>query len=605
MARPRQAVAVKRQTAPAKVAAGRSPHTSQAATDLAQLLRSRAFCLSGEGAALARVAANLQATGGQLDEAAAAWVGAGTPPEGRVALSLGEAAGALGPHSFGFLNNIDGIAPLAAPLPGMHDLPRRGSIAWVVPRRDALPEVLPLLGGRGLGLSWLISVGDGDPAEVLRFLGLDPATSGILLALGRGVRAQTLSAALADKPVVLLEPPTLAPREGQLVRAVARRAGAVVTSQLEEWLAHAALLDAAAERGAGPAGSAKRLRAAVVVAGAGGDFVASEVQQVRAQSRALLSVRPVSSEEPAELEGALRQASQDAQVVVLCGAQELLGEVAAPGPLLRIDPGQPERLRALLRALAIPAAQRGDEKQLKSTADRERVEGVLAGLPPPLYVGGAAVSDEVLGDHDLKRLLHAYGVRVSRQAPANTATAALRILTKLNLPVEIIPHVPPESDVEAVAAAEASGRLVCATQAEVKRQATLLLSRAPHVMLREALPAGPQLRLQATAERGIGMVLRVARIGAQGAEAALLPLRAGEARQLAEQLGSGLGDGESKALMELLAGVSACLDEHALSIDLIVQLGKEPVVLHAAGVLKRQAQPSASASASISTAKKN
>lgn len=593
MARPRQAVAVKRQTAPAKVAGGRSPHTSQAATDLAQLLRSRAFCLSGEGAALLRVAANLQATGGQLDEAAAAWVGAGAPPEGRVALSLGEAAGALGPHSFGFLNNIDGIAPLAAPLPGMHDLPRRGSIAWVVPRRDALPEVLPLLGGRGLGLSWLISVGDGDPAEVLRFLSLDPATSGILLALGRGARAQTLSAALVDKPVVLLEPPTLAPREGQLVRAVARRAGAVVTSQLEEWLAHAALLDAAADRdaGASTAGSAKRLRAAVVVAGAGSDFVASEVQQVRAGSRALLSVRPVSSEEPAELEGALRQASQDAQVVVLCGAQELLGEVAAPGPLLRIDPGQPERLRALLRALAIPAVQRGDEKQLKSTADRERVEGVLAGLPPPLYVGGAAVSDEVLGDHDLKRLLHAYGVRVSRQAPANTTTAALRILTKLNLPVEIIPHVPPDGDVEALAAAEASGRLVCATQAEVKRQATLLLSRSPHVMMREALPAGPQLRLQATAERGIGMVLRVARIGAQGAEAALLPLRAGEARQLAEQLGA---EGESKALMELLAGVSACLDEHALSIDLIVQLGKEPVVLHAAGVLKRQAQLSAS-----------
>lgn len=601
MARPRQAVAVKRQTAPASGrSAGRSPHTSQAATDLAQLLRSRAFCLSGEGAALARVAANLQATGGQLDEAAAAWIGVGAAPEGRVALSLGESAGALGPHSFGFLNNIDGIAALAAPLPGaLNDRPRRGSIAWVVPRRDALPEVLPLLGGRGLGISWLISVGDGDPAEVLRFLGLDPATSGILLALGRGVRAQTLSEAIADKPVVLLEPPSLATRDSQLVRAVARRAGAVVTSHLEEWLAHAALLDAAAERGAARdsslAGPARRWRAAVVVAGAGGDFVASEVQQVRAQSRALLSVRSVDSEEPAELEGALRQAAQDAQVVVLCGAQDLLSEVTAPGPLLRIDPAQPERLRALLRALAIPPLQRGDEKPLKTAADPERVETVLAGLPPPLYVGGAAVSDEVLGDHDLKRLLHAYGVRVSRQAPANTTTAALRILTKLSLPVELLPNAAPHSDVEVVAAAEAGGRVLCATQAEVKRQATLLLSRLPHVMLRESLPAASQLRVQASAERGIGMVLRAGRIeagarAAQGWEAALLPLRLGEARQLADSLLAG-GDAapEPKALVELLAGISACLDEHALTLDLIVQLGKEPVVIHAAGVLKRQA----------------
>lgn len=610
MARARQAVAAKQVAGRAQPdAQRRGLHTSQAATDLAQLLRARAFCLSGEGALVARVASNLQATGGRIEEDAAAWIGTGIPPEGRVALSLGEAAGALGPHSFGFLNNLDGVAALAAPLP-VHERPRRGHIAWVVPRRDALPEVAPLLWGRGLGASWLISVGDGDPAEVLRFLGLDPATSGILLALGRGARSQTLHEALGDKPVVLLEPPSPLARDSSLIRAVARRAGAVVTAQLEEWLAHAALLDAAAENGqasdgvATPAGPARRLRAAVVVAGAGADFVSSEVQKVRSQQRALLSVRAADSEDTALLDRELRQAALDAQVVVLCGSSDVVDSVRSPGPLLRVDPGQPERLRALLRALATPPPAR-DDKPAKGRVDRERVETVLSDLPPPLYVGSAVVSDEVLGDHDLKRLLHAYGVRVSRQAPANTTTAALRILGKLSPPVELLPAVTPDKDVERVVLEETAAKVLCGTQAEVKRQAALLLSRAPYVLLREVLKAAPQLRLQACPERGLGLVLRVGRTelgaGRTGSgpgpaevwEAALLPLRLGEARNLAETLlgSSQLGtdaDCDAKALCELLIGVSTCLEAHVLALDLIVLLAKEPVVVHAAGVLKRQ-----------------
>jgi hypothetical protein len=603
MARARQAIARPATAAP-RSAAERGLHVSQAATDLAQLLRARSFCLAGSGALFARIAANLQATGGSVDEEAAAWIGQGTPPAGRIALSLGAAAGALGPHSFGFLNNLDGIAPLAAPL---GERPRRGSIAWVVPRRDALPEVLPLLCGRGLGVSWLISVGDGDPADVLRFLGLDPATSGILLALGRGTRAQSLLQSLGDKPVVLLEPSPLPPKEGSLVRAVARRSGAVIAGSLEEWLAHAALIDSAAlppseERGKGRSAKSagRRLRAAVVVAGAGGDFVASEVARLRVPQRAQLSVRTVDSEEPELIAAALAQAASEAQLVVLCGAADLIAEHEAPGSLLRVDSAQPERLRALLQALAVPTQLLGDDKPWKSVVDRGRLEGVLADLPPPLYVGGAAVSDEVLGDHDLKRLLHAYGARVSRQAPANTTTAALRILGKLSLPVELVPVVAPQADVELLLSAESGSRVSCASQAELKRQTALLLSRSPHVLLRETLAPAPKLRLQAGPERSLGgaAVMRLGRLdgdsgrGAASFEAVLLPLKQGEARQLAEQLlSSSIGDAacDAKALCELLAGVAACVGDNALSVDLVVHLAKEPVIAHAAGVLKRRA----------------
>ena len=218
--------------------AGRRAPLSQAATNLAQLLRARCFAVEGEAPAVQRLRANVLAGPGELSADAAVWIGVGAPPGDRLAVSLGEYAGTLGPHSFGFLNNLDGIAPLAAP---MAERPRRGSIALIVPRRDALPEVVPLLVGHTRGISWLISVGDGDPAEALRFLTLDPATTGVLLALGRGARAQTLLGAAPDKPLVVLEPPGL--RDAVLVRAAARRLGARWVHDLEEWLAHGALLE--------------------------------------------------------------------------------------------------------------------------------------------------------------------------------------------------------------------------------------------------------------------------------------------------------------------------------------------------------------------------
>lgn len=295
----------------------------------------------------------------------------------------------------------------------------------------------------------------------------------------------------------------------------------------------------------------------------------------------------------------MRQAALDAQIVVLCGAADILAEVNAPGPLLRVDPAQPERLRAILRALASPPAlffAPQDDKAPKGKVDRERVEGVLADLPPPLYVGSAAVCDEVLADHDLKRLLYAYGVRVSRQAPANTTTAALRILGKLNLPVELLPAVEPQTDVEEVIAKEAAARLLCSTQAEVKRQATLLLSHSAHVLLREVSAPAPKLRLQAGVERGLGSILRLTTMTAKDTwmEAALLPLQAAEAQKLAEGVLGPLLDRDetacdAKELSELLTSLSACLSEQALTLDLVVLLKKEPAVLHAAGVLKRQA----------------
>ena len=182
---------------PQGAVAGRRAPLTQAATHLAQLLRARSFAVEGEAPAVQRLRANVLAGPGELLSDAAVWIGTGAPPSDRLAVSLGEYAGTLGPNSFGFLNNLAGIAPLAAP---MAERPRRGSVALVVPRRDALPEVVPLLCSHDLGVSWLISVGDADPAEVVRFLAIDPATTGVLLALGRGARSVV---ALPQRPGVV------------------------------------------------------------------------------------------------------------------------------------------------------------------------------------------------------------------------------------------------------------------------------------------------------------------------------------------------------------------------------------------------------------------
>src|SRR6516165_3857074 len=91
-------------------------------TALAALLSARRFRL---GAGAERVAQNLAAHGGEIAADAAPWIGAVRPPPDAPSLSLGEHAGTLGPSSFGFLNNVGGVAALDAPLPA---LPRRGGL---------------------------------------------------------------------------------------------------------------------------------------------------------------------------------------------------------------------------------------------------------------------------------------------------------------------------------------------------------------------------------------------------------------------------------------------------------------------------------------------
>jgi hypothetical protein len=503
---------------------------------LEELLSASHFRL---GPHTSRVAKNLELHGGVADDDAVAWVGADLPPLGAPSVSLGEARGTLGPQSFGFLDNQRGVAPLAAPLPVR---PRPGPVALVCARREALVDVGPLVVAHDLGVSWIISVGDGDPEEALGFLAHDAATRAVLLSPGAGARPDVLGA-LGDKPVAVLggEP---------LLRAAARRrAGSLSTEDIEEWLAFGLLAEA-------DVGIPRRVLA--LVAGGG----AAQITQMARTARLELRVVPVDDDEPEELEEAMQRAAEETDLLLVAGIPRAslppLGR-----PVLPLDVTAPERVRALLAVLAGRCAP-AEPPLPQVNADRKRAQAIVA------------EAEGVLGDHDTKRVLNAYGVRVSRQAPASSHTAALRIAQQVGFPVDVV--VPPEARRDAESRRKGTPEAPKPPQAivrrataaaEVRRAAGILLEEATFVLVREAFAETPRTRLSVRYEAGLGLVARI------GEERAVLPLDRADVSCLA-RAASGA---EEKALVDFLVRIATATEELNLEIDLEMYVGDEPAVL--------------------------
>jgi acyl-CoA synthetase (NDP forming) len=505
---------------------------------LAALLRARRFRL---GAGTQRVSANLTAHAGEIAADAAPWIGAARPPADAPSVSLGDHPGTLGPKSFGFLNNVGGIAALDAPVPA---LPRKGGLALVVPRRDALPDLVPLALARGLGLSWIVSVGDGDPAEALAFVGADAATHGIALVLGDGADGATLRQVLGLKPTVVWG--------GDAVcRAVARRAGAQVADGVDQWLARAALLDAQVHTGA---------RVSVVVVGGGAGFVQREVEAAGLDA----TVKAVDEREPAELRDAVTSAlAEQRPLVLVAGATPVTLPELEHLQVVSADLRHPEHLRALLHALAAPAAEAApvEEAAKKPKVDATLLERVRSELDH---------DGRELNDHDAKRLLKAYGARVTRQAPTNTPTGAANLAKVIGMPVLLI-----------------AGELIRVAESlpDVRRIATLMLQaqaneKLPSVTVRERFPEAPRAQVTTVVEKGLGLTLQI------GESCALLPLTRADAVALAAATPA-RRSADQKAVATLLERISACADAERALLDLEIYCGAEPCVLEASGELRK------------------
>jgi len=505
---------------------------------LSALLRARRFRL---GAGSERVAENLKRHGGESANDAAPYVGSVKVPLDAPAISLGQYPGTLGPHSFGFVNNVGGVAAFDAPLPS---LPRRGGLALLVPRRDALPDLGPLVLARGLGLSWIVSVGDGDPADALAFLGADPATAAIALVLGAGANGASLRRVLGLKPTVVLG-------GDPVCRAVARRAGALVADSLDAWLARSALLDAGVEPGAA---------VSVIVVGGGRAYVEDEVRAVGLDAE----VAAVDDRSPEELRAAVERATASGRPVVLVAggppATPLQGDDPDAPRVLSADLRHPEHLRALLAQLAVPRVEVGEEPG-RARVDKLLLERLKSEV------------DRELADHDAKRLLKAYGVRVTRQAPTSTPTGALKLARTIGMPVLLV-------------SAQSGDERVAEGAPEVRRIATLMLQEPPvgdlhpSLTVRERLPEVPRVRVRVTHEKQLGPMMRV------GEAYALLPLSSGDAAALSSATPARRSS-DQRALGELLGRLSACACAEEALLDVELWIGAEPVVVRAQATLRR------------------
>jgi acyl-CoA synthetase (NDP forming) len=178
--------------------------------------------------------------------------------------------------------------------------------------------------------------------------------------------------------------------------------------------------------------------------------------------------------------------------------------------------------------------------------------------------------EATLSDHDAKRLLKGYGVRVSRQAPTNTPTGAVKVAKQIGVPVQLV------SPLEA---------RVAETIAEVKRIAALLLQTIggdnPSVMVREHFAEVPRAQVRIVAEKGIGLTMQV------GDARALMPLSRSEGQQLAQNTAARRA-ADQRAVVELLQKIALCAVEEDALFDLDLFVGAEPAVVTASGELRRR-----------------
>ncbi len=459
-------------------------------------------------------------------------------------------------------------------------------------------EVVRCLAARGLGAAraWpLDALGTAveDGALVAAWIDADPALAAALAPVAR-------AAAAATRPLVLLARPTRG-RGSEPVAALAylRAHGAAVCVDPDAWLeavflvAHHGVPDGA--RAAVIAADGSWLAAAA--AGLGGDdelrrpslatstdaLAPADVALVDAANWAAVGGRgmPARAGSGAMLVPVIARAelADGAPNGALWGLRPALAAVAAVG-------------HAAARARAgLGPATRSARGELE--VDEERLARQLAKI---------GVGDVRLGDHETKVLLSAYGVPITRQGVATTASAALRIARKAGFPVDIKPWGADVPDERAGCPIERG----VATAADVRRAYSAVLgggaaaARGTHeegaVIVREAAPSGREVAATIAPLGALGWTV-VVEVAGQAPVAAPAPLRVADATALAQALvatRAGEGEPDRTALANVLRRASHLVVDHAERIaklemgTIVVGVkGERTVVVDATTTLRR------------------
>jgi hypothetical protein len=344
-------------------------------------------------------------------------------------------------------------------------------------------------------------------------------------------------AAAAGRPVCLLAPPPRGSGRAAIERAAAlaylRAHGAALGHDVDAWLEAVVALC----RFGMPSGP----RVAVI---------APEGSWLEAQAIALV-----------------------AEIEAIGGRPPLLGRTGKgedPTDVVLFDPSAPDRASAQLPVLKIPVAARaelGDETttlygaraavaaidMLGRTAER-----IAVGLGPAARAAAAelGINHELLqrqlgrlapykrvGDHETKTLLSSYGVPITRQAVAQTPSAAVKAARRAGYPVELKPwghDLPTEPEGCPIERGVTSDALVRRAYAAVLAAAGRVPTptESGNVIVREAPPLGRDLSAKIIKLPAVGWTVILDVPGAPQIAAAPAPLRLLDAQMLASAIGS-------------------------------------------------------------------
>lgn len=366
---------------------------------------------------------------------------------------------------------------------------------------------------------------------------------------------QVAEHARSGQPPMLFLPPAIRKRgkvdEFSACMALLRSHGAVVTSDPEVWVESLVLL-AAYGAPAGP-------RVAIVAPPGSWLAAATAAQERRAEH---LGERFTATTPSASAAAATDTVLADAKLAPSPDREARVLVVPVAGYAhIRVD--RPV-LVGLQNAL-IAVEMCGQASQRIAAGDGPAPSpGVIEDGDLPRFSAQLDKLSERAGDHECKVMLSSYGVRITRQAVATTASAATRIAKKAGYPVEIKAWGADQPT-------EAEGAMVVRgidTAAEVRRAFAAVCSRTQcdAVIVRETPMAGRELRVSIREHTALGLVVFVYQEGRQEAAAGMAPLRPMDAEALAHQVvasRSSDSDPDWAALASLLARASHLVADNA------------------------------------------
>lgn len=395
-------------------------------------------------------------------------------------------------------------------------MPSRAPRVMVVAPPSLAADVVTVLKARGLDAT-AVAEPEPDPESVVAWAMTEPPD------LAAAMRIVALQQA-TTQPVLLQSPAVRKGGRGSVDRSAAaaylRSFGVAILDDPDAWLEAIVLLS---YHGA-PAGDR-----VAIIADPGGWLESSALALEGADARPPLS-SDLASIEPTDavlVDGrAPTPTTAVATLVVpMCPRQEL---AASPRWLLGVRPAL-AAVTQVGRAVERAALGRGPAPRTASAEleiDTPRLERQLAKITR---------FERRLGDHESKVLLAAYGVPITRQAVATTASAAVALAKRVVFPVEIKPwgsDLPSEPDGCPVERG-------LDTAAQVRRAFSAVLAgrdeHEPAVIVRETPPPGRELSARIERLPSVGLTVIVEAPGLPPA-AAPAPLRLVDATRLSQHL---------------------------------------------------------------------